>query len=897
MNLKCKKQYFIIYTIVFTLLALLIYAPFLYYGKSMVFSGPEGGGDGISQHFTALAYFGRYLRTIFRNIVIEHRWEIPMWEMGIGYGSDIITTLNYYVLGDPFALLSVFFPVERTELLYNALIVLRLYFAGIAFSCYCRYSKQDEFATLIGSYIYVFCGYGLLAPILHPYFANPMIWFPLILLGVEKILDRTGPRLYVGMMAVAALSNFYFFYMICIMVVIYTIFRYFMVIKDRSFKTITSWVIRFVGYSVLAVGIAMVLLLPAISSMIGMNRVEAGHLVPRLYGLQYYKSFMETFVTASLNGYYTYMGYAALAVCAMIILFGDRKQNVLWKYYLGLLTLFLLVPYAGHLMNGFAYVTNRWIWAYSFLISFLTVQAIPRLFTMQRREKAEMIVACLIYVMAMVWLNGSLEETRLKLACFFIMATAALLLWSEEACTKWGMRRIKTFCLLGLVSANIIANAWFAYLPRYYNYLINFQQAKTAWEAATQSSPNGLIRNLSGEKKPEQRYDTVAIGGESLLRNSAMLMGLNGTSLYFSTSNNRVSRFQREMFLNFNLDQSYENLDGRSALTAVNSVRYEVAPKGAEKYLPYGFDKQVNENAGYTAYENISALPMAYWYPGGISRASYENMSVTEKQQAILQGAVLDGSPGDIPQVDVLFTDSKVPFQVTEGRGLQYQNNKFLVTEPGASAKITFEGRPRSETYVITQNLQYESDRSIVEPIIRVSGNDIGKAIAVKTPENNYYCGRHDFLVNMGYSEEALTCVDLEFISPGVYQMDYFGIVCQPLEPLEQYKNQLDVLHTELYRMSDNRYQCKTVSEQKGILCLAVPYSQGWSAEVDGEAARIIPVNTMYIGIDLEPGEHLVQISYETPYIKLGASITLISLLKFFMLGNKCISRGKGKSR
>ena len=418
MNLKCKKQYFIIYTIVFTLLALLIYAPFLYYGKSMVFSGPEGGGDGISQHFTALAYFGRYLRTIFRNIVIEHRWEIPMWEMGIGYGSDIITTLNYYVLGDPFALLSVFFPVERTELLYNALIVLRLYFAGIAFSCYCRYSKQDEFATLIGSYIYVFCGYGLLAPILHPYFANPMIWFPLILLGVEKILDRTGPRLYVGMMAVAALSNFYFFYMICIMVVIYTIFRYFMVIKDRSFKTITSWVMRFVGYSVLAVGIAMVLLLPAISSMIGMNRVEAGHLVPRLYGLQYYKSFMETFVTASLNGYYTYMGYAALAVCAMIILFGDRKQNVLWKYYLGLLTLFLLVPYAGHLMNGFAYVTNRWIWAYSFLISFLTVQAIPRLFTMQRREKAEMIVACLIYVMAMVWLNGSLEETRLKLACF-----------------------------------------------------------------------------------------------------------------------------------------------------------------------------------------------------------------------------------------------------------------------------------------------------------------------------------------------------------------------------------------------------------------------------------------------------------------------------------------------
>ena len=42
-----------------------------------------------------------------------------MWDMNIGYGSDILTTLHYYVIGDPLTLLSVFVPAEHTETLYE----------------------------------------------------------------------------------------------------------------------------------------------------------------------------------------------------------------------------------------------------------------------------------------------------------------------------------------------------------------------------------------------------------------------------------------------------------------------------------------------------------------------------------------------------------------------------------------------------------------------------------------------------------------------------------------------------------------------------------------------------------------------------------------------------------
>ena len=54
-----------------------------------------------------------------------------MWDMHIGYGSDNLTTLHYYVIGDPLTLLSVFVPEKDTEILYELLIFLRIYLAGI----------------------------------------------------------------------------------------------------------------------------------------------------------------------------------------------------------------------------------------------------------------------------------------------------------------------------------------------------------------------------------------------------------------------------------------------------------------------------------------------------------------------------------------------------------------------------------------------------------------------------------------------------------------------------------------------------------------------------------------------------------------------------------------------
>lgn len=248
--------------------------------------------DGIPQHLNSLAYYGRYLREVLHTIFVEHKLELPMWDMNIGYGSDILTTLHYYVIGDPLTLLSVFVPADKTEVLYEVLIFLRIYLAGISFSVFCFYHKNPKQATFMGTLIYIFAGWTIYAAMKHPYFSNPMIYLPLVLMGIDKIYKREKPWLFIWATAVSAMSNFYFFYMICIFMFIYAAFRYFGIFSERSVKDVLRWLVKFIGYYVVALMIAAVIFIPVVMTIFGTDRFQAENYVPLLYDKIYYEKYL-----------------------------------------------------------------------------------------------------------------------------------------------------------------------------------------------------------------------------------------------------------------------------------------------------------------------------------------------------------------------------------------------------------------------------------------------------------------------------------------------------------------------------------------------------------------------------------------------------------------------------
>ena len=100
-----KICFFLAYTLCFAIIAGAVFSVFMINKKSFIWVP-----DGLQQHFNALLYYRSWLLSIIQTAVTEHRIEVPLWDMHIGLGSDVLTTLHYYVIGDPLNLLSVFVP-------------------------------------------------------------------------------------------------------------------------------------------------------------------------------------------------------------------------------------------------------------------------------------------------------------------------------------------------------------------------------------------------------------------------------------------------------------------------------------------------------------------------------------------------------------------------------------------------------------------------------------------------------------------------------------------------------------------------------------------------------------------------------------------------------------------
>lgn len=890
-----KFDYYLFYTLIFGGIALILYLQFYLNGKSLIWSH-----DGVPQHLNSLAYYGEYLRGILHSLFVEHKLEIPMWDMNIGYGSDILATLHYYVIGDPLTLLSVFVPAEKTEYLYAFLVFFRIYLAGVAFSRFCFYHKNSKQATLLGSLVYIFAGWTIYASMKHPYFSNPMIYLPLILLGIDKIYRKEKPYVFIWSVTLAGISNFYFFYMLGIFMVLYAAFDYFVVFtkkEDRKPGAIIKWAGLFAGYSLIAVFMAAVILLPVVLPVFGTGRFQAENYVPLFYDRIYYEKYLSCLIGENMIQWGV-AGYTAVAMTGVFVLFSKRKFNTALKWGFVLLNIFLLLPFAGHALNGFSYVSNRWIWAYGMMMAYIFVRVYPEIFRLNIKEKRRVLFMLLIYCGAALFPEVSRTERNMTAMILLVISTLAVLLYGSI------LQKKKSLCIMisGLLASGILFNIYYQYSYEK-DYLSEFTDRGKALEKLESGTDLAVLDTDDPSVFRYDQLDALSYG------NSSMHMGTNSTSYYFSLASSGIGEFFDEMYLNTPWEQQYENLDGRTILDRLASVKYFVVKNGEYRYLPYGYywlnGSAEKEGRIYEAFESREALPLGYTYDSYIPRNVYEKLSVTEKQQALLQGVVLEDS--NLPEAEPVFNDREIPYTVRKGRGCSVKDGKIRVTKEGAELVLNFDGLKNSETYLIVEGLDYDglSPRETVsekkwkklsryeknkiihqdshwrywkesqKASVTVSGRFPEKTIRIFTDKYNAYSGKHNFLCNTGYQKDERQSITLTFEKTGVYSFDDLRIVCQPMSRIDsQIENLKEEVLTDI-SMENNRIRGKVSLEKPKVLVLSIPYSDGFRAYVDGKEAGIKKANTMYMALELPKGEHEICLVYKTPFLISGLCLTL----------------------
>ena len=867
------KRAYLRYTLWFLITGAFVFGWFAVSGKSMVWKF-----DGVYQHFNTLAYYGKYLRKILHSLFVEHEFCVPMWDMSIGYGADILTTLNYYAIGDPLTLLSVLVPGSLTEYLYAALIILRFYLAGAAFTAYCRYHQNEGTGVLLGSLVYAFSGFALFCGVRHPYFVNPMIYLPLILIGIDKIFRKEKPWLYVIMVAVSAISNFYFFYMIVWMMVIYAVIRYLMIYKKIRIRELVPCLGTFVGWSLLGAGISLPILLPSAMYVLGTGRMSARNYVPVLYPLAHYAKLLNDFFgvdyTMASSRYYTVMGFAPILLVTLLVLLVRWKKNRELKAGWLILTVLLLIPFAGHMINGFSYVSNRSIWAYGMLLSYILVKMYPEFGKLEKKERMALLVLGCVVVPA-----GELILNQYASLHGWIGIGMTMLLTAKIAAPKhnWQQRRTTVFFLVTTL-VSVAANAYFLFSPNQTNYIGDFREQGAPYAMLTTKAQNQIVTELN-DSDTFYRYDQY---GNTAKENTAMQNRLMGTDFYYSVTNSAVAEFLREMDTSNSMEQMYDGLDGRTILDRLTGVRYYIIKKDQEAYLPYGYTEKVAENKKYAVYRTTEELPFGYTYDSVISKEIWDSLDVTQKQQAMLQGAYISSSQSteetdQLPETDLDFTDVTPEYEITTDGDITISDTKYQVQKKGASITFHYQGTENCETYLVIEGLNYEGTATKFS--LKINRDDVEKKGSVYTYRNSFYSGKEDFLYNLGYHSEASSEVTLTFQQKGTYTIEKMYLSEQPVSQLDEQTQtrKQDVL--ENLEIKANTIKGNILLDQRKILVLSMAYSTGWRAYVDGREQPVLQTNGMFCGLELEPGEHQIELRYQTPYLLPGLGISGICIL------------------
>lgn len=905
------KKYYGIYSLFFVMISTMIFITLGYYGKTMI-----DNHDALNQYYAAFEYFSDYVQNIIRTLFSEGRLELPLWDFKLGMGSDVLTSLNYYVIGDPLNLIDVFFPNEWLEVVFQMLIVFRLYLAGLAFSMFCRKIGYRKWHTAVGAYLYVFSMFALYSSVMYAAFPNVLIYLPLLLLGIEKVFRGEKSYVLLFTITLCLVSNFYFSYMLAILAVIYCFIRYFTVnaFLLKSQKKGTGEIVKdlfgYIGRMVLPIGVGALLscaiLLPVLYAFLHQGR-GAGQVVENLfiYPLSTYAELLGSAFSPKIAADYNLMGYCPIVFFVILLVFQKglgqcRKKRFLQVSFL-VCAVFLCIPFFGYALNGFAYLNSRWIFGLSFLCGMAVVIYFEELLVLAQKRKVICMIGVFVYVMVyLLW--DDLHTETIATSVIWILAFLVFLL--AVPYTKLSYQK-KYLLLTGLCMICIVYYGNFFFSPKRTTTLQSKVDA-----GATQTLAEDLAAGATKEIDDTSFYRVDVMEDSTL--NEGLLLRYPSVAFYYSLFDGKITELNKELL---NAEMTVPNMchgnDGRTYMNLLSNVKYVVSD--VEGYVPFGYKKltdyTLSDGTVRTLSQNKLKLPFGYTVDSYFSKEEYQKLTPLQKEQVMLQGAVMEENPGELQELSPVFSDKNLPYQVKETNGVEIKGDTFRVIKPEATITLQVDVPESSEVFVYGTGISYlpytplqDSTYYLVElnstmdekmwewkyrnwkdptsVVIQATMNNRTDGITLQQESYKYYWGQESCLLSLGTKYSGKQNIVLKFSNIGEYTFSDLQVVAEDLSGLPGQVNELKTETLEERKFAANWIEGKVTTTGNKLLMLSVPYSEGWSVWVDGKEQPLQCVNTMWAAVYLEEaGTHKIEMQYRTPGLIPGLLISFVTLL------------------
>ncbi|OMP67869.1 YfhO family protein [Domibacillus epiphyticus] len=793
------------------------------------------------------------------------------WSFGLGGG--FYSQLAYYFSTSVVFLFTscVVFFMESLQLIrppdlffwLNAVLIvsiLRLSLILFMSTLVYRYMNISTAAAFSGAAVYGLSVMYFRHVVFWEFFADAMLWVPLLVFGVEKIIRESRPVLFIVTLSLMLMTNFYFAYINFIFVFLYIFCRWMIPLTEKELpkkKQLTFFI----------KGVLISFCISAIS------------FIPAVYGYvnNYRPSYEQNIPLVDLSDNILFSSHVIIlpAIVVLFLLNFSFYKHRIFTLFACLSLFFVLLhfsPLAASAFNGFSAPQYRWEYVLSFTAGGVTAAGLHFLKQTTIRSVLVSIVGTLFLYMFTVYADQRLPYTRDQWNTILAIILSLLLIHVILVLVfSWKKKKGVLLMLQGwiLLSSVLIVNVYEKYMQS--GYPVHQVSAEflssEAYNSKEQQQMIGKIKKEEGGRL--FRIDWMIAGRN----NTPIVQGFNGTSLYSSIFNEKLLFFYwHDLKIDMGRESvsRYATLGNRANLHSLLQANYWMREKNKGENVPYGFEPFA-ESDQYVVYKNSMTLPFIRTTKNVFSEKDLQSASPLDREHAMLDGIILNKGSSQQPAKE----KNHISSTAIETVGATYENNRLTVTEKTGGIDLL-----PAQTLLNTEDLY-------VHLSIK---NREGKGFSLKVNDYRttrkhgasiYKTGVNDLVIRVPKSEKISIRVPegmYELKGLALYEEDYreLRMAVQQAENTSSFEWKRNKLAIDFNNQSGEKY-----------MVLPVPYEKGWELKINGEKKQIEKANYAFTGFALEKGGNHIVLSYYPPYFRLSLFLTFVGMMGALAISSK----------
>ncbi len=761
-----------------------------------------------------------------------------------GCGANFLGIFNLYV-ASPLNLLFIFFKQNQIYTFYILLIYIKLGLCSFSLFTYLyNVNKNHLRVNLLFTIIYALMSYSI-GYSYHIMWLDALYLAPLILLGIDKLINDDKIILYTIFLTVSIIINFYMGYMLCIFSLIYFIYK--IILKKGNKKKI---IFKFILSSFLCGFLSAFIIIPSGFALINGRSIGENNFISlNLNNLKalFYNLTPASFIQSDNYNDGSCVIYCTLFVISLVIMyFFNKKITLKQKLITLIMIIFFIISFSFNLLDFSWNMFTKPIWwnsRYSYLFSLFLIiiahDSFLKINDIKMNHKLKLLFFTIFFILVMISMSLKLigsSPTNIKL--IITLLSVALLFTYFTLIPSLKNNLFKFMILLLLIFSEIIYNGY---------YLLSFDKDSIIYYDKTIKSLNSKIKYIKTLNQKDRSFYRIYDYNDTQ-EDNGMLIGFNSPLIFSSIYNKKLNVFySKYMEVNNLYDEtinhtqiSYPSIE----LLSLINIKYVIDYNG--KFLKK-IDRGINEIT--------SALPLGFLIDDKptIQLDDYQKFLNTEKIYSYLSSTNLSL----YKQIDEDITFKNI--SLSKEKSLKLKNSK-------KSGKVNLKFTVSNNGLLTPRVSQYFYKYASV----LINGKKVDKKDFIEVFKGDKVVITYQFLKDENIDNIYLYDLQLEIFD---YQKFITVIHNLKVNNLKIDKNDKDILGGYI-----------NVNKNGKKLFLSIPYDKGLIIKIDNEEVKYNEEFDTFISVPVKMGKHKISINYYPQGLKLGIIISLSTLLMIIIV-------------